>query len=465
MKQMPNNRDHDRSGSPTRVAALLSRTDTHPLPVLCLIVVLALALAVPSLVLNPITRNSGQTVTWWPIIDNVEDGRGYTGCLSAYFPFCSRTNDVTAAREPAPVLLFAGIARLTPDSFRTLMFVQIALNLAIVVAVYLLGCELANRRIGLVAALFWSLYLPPNRTEITQLTGNLLATLFVTFGLLCFLRAWRTRSTADWLAAGACLGFSAISRSAMSIIAPVLLFGVLIATLRKSPVSLKLLWRSLYPIGLSAVVFASILCPWLIRNWIAFDRPVLGSTLTGYDLYRQNFLLSTGNYLHFVASAQAGDGIGELLARRTDLTGTETEAQMDVVYRQEAIAIIKAHPSRYFRLSLARVLMLWFDWSVSKAYGHSYILSDYLVWCQQALFLLAACLGTWVLRWRAWPLVTSVLAITLVYMLVIGRLYLLIPVMPLVVALSAIGCMLIWRRGHDLLRDLHLLVPLSEVHE
>jgi len=435
-----------------RVARLLSWIDARPLRALALILMLAFALALPFVRIHAIGLESGETGNWWPIIDSVAHGRGYRGCFTSYFPFCGPTNDVTATREPASVLLFAGVGRLTRDSFRAAQLVQILLNLAVTVGVFFLARELArNTRIALFAALLWALYLPPARSEITQVTSNLLATACVTWGVFLFLRARRTGRAYDWLTAGTCLGIGALSRSALSVIPLVLAFGSFLAMLRLPHVSATRRLRSLGLVALLLLAFGTVLCPWFIRNYVAFGRPVLGSTLTGYDLYRENSLLPTETYLHFVAGSEADAAVSSLLARRTDLTGMETEAQMDAVYRNEALRIIKVYPARYVMLSLARFPMLWFDWTVPRAYGFPYSTSDYVVWCQQALLLLTALIGSWDLGRRAWPLAMNVAVVTLLYMAVIGRLYLLFPVMPLVVVLSADGCAWLWSKWRGVL--------------
>ncbi len=440
-----------------RVARLLLWVDTCPLRILAFILVVAFFLAAPHFWVSPISLHAGETGNWWPIIDNVEDGRGYRGCFTSYFPFCGPANDVTAAREPAPVLLFAGVARLTRDSFRAAALIQILLNLAVTVGVFFLARELAkSTRVALLAALLWALYLPPNRTEIAQVTGNLLATACVTGGVFLFLRARRTGRAHDWLIAGTCLGIGALSRSALSVIPLVLALGSLVAILRTAHISAAERLRSLGVVALFVLAFGIVLCPWLVRNYVAFGRLVLGSTLTGYDLYRENSLLPTENYLHFVAGSGADAAVASLLARHTDLTGLETEAQMDTVYRDEALRIIETYPLRYMMLSLARLPMLWFDWTVPEAYGYPRYLSDYVLWCQQVLLLLTAVVGIGSLRWRAWSLAISVVAVTLLYMAVIGRLYLLIPVMPLVVTLGAIGCAHLWRKRHRIVSPLRM---------
>jgi hypothetical protein len=174
---------------------------------------------------------------------------------------------------------------------------------------------------------------------------------------------------------------------------------------------------------------------------------IVGTTLGDYNLYRHNAMLLTDDYLRFVGPDEGRSEVKALLAHRPDLHGTENEAQMDAVYRHEALRIISTAPVRYLCLSAYRFLMLWFDWGVDAAYGRKdTILLDAFMMVQQGALLLLGIIGLLSSNQRAWPLLLSIGVFLLLHMAVIGRLYLLMPVMPLVVVLSALGA--IWILQH-----------------
>jgi 4-amino-4-deoxy-L-arabinose transferase-like glycosyltransferase len=190
-----------------------------------LVALVALVVDISALHFVPPTADRGETPHWWPLVQNVAHGRGYVACLPEYFPFCGPTNEVTAQREPLPVLLFAAMARLTGDSLAAAAAVEVAVNLATLCGAFLLARELAGVRAGLLAALAWAAYLPAIQL-LPQVSGDLPATLAVTCGLYCFLRAQRTGRAADWLLTGAWLGVGALSRSAVLVVAPTLAVGL-----------------------------------------------------------------------------------------------------------------------------------------------------------------------------------------------------------------------------------------------
>ena len=146
---------------------------------LALILLLNLAIDIGWIWTNPPDLDSGETANWWPIATNLIHGQGYSLCVPRYFPFCGPTNQVTASREPVPVILFAIVAWLTNESFLAAALVEIAIDLATSLGVFFLARRLAGGRTALLAALGWTLYLPA-RQLLPQVSGDLPAALCVT---------------------------------------------------------------------------------------------------------------------------------------------------------------------------------------------------------------------------------------------------------------------------------------------
>lgn len=418
---------------------LLAWVEDRPASALLLIMLLTVALGIVQLWLHPPGFEFNWENRWWQIALNVARGDGYVSCKTIYFPFCGPENQVTAMREPLPVLLFSFIALATGESLLAAAAAGVLLNLGVVLAVFFLTRELSNTRAGVLAALLWACYLPPVRQFYSQPSGDLLATLAITSGLFHFLRARRIGRTSDWLVAGVWLGLAILSRSAALIVALVLTAGQLLWPSAATATSQRANLRILRPVALFALAWALVVSPWYIRNYLAFDRPVIGSTLSGYYLLRQNHTLSSDNYLRFVSGGEFVPVLHQMIARRPDLQGTENEAAMDHVYREEALRIIRAEPLRYLALSAYRFLMLWFDWGIKAVYRQESTTGDHLTMIQHGLLLIGGAIGLRG-RWRrAWPLAASVAAFSLIYMAVMAHLPYIVPVMPLLVALSAIA--------------------------
>jgi hypothetical protein len=182
-----------------------------------------------------------------------------------------------------------------------------------------------------------------------------------------------------------------------------------------------------------------MIAPWALRNEIVLGRPVLGSTLTGYNIYRHNYQLDTDDYLRYVGPDEGKRAVEMLIARRTDLTGLENEAQMDAIYREEGLKIIWAHPGKYLLLSMFRFFPLWFNWDIGKVYGAPPGFLDYSIIFIQLSLLFLAIYGTRGRIWDSLPFWVCIIATCAAYMLIDSQLRYLIQIMPLVITLSAKG--------------------------
>lgn len=421
------------------INALGSFVDAHAITVLVLIACLALALNIAIIINQPPTINLGETGHWWPLILNLIHGRGYIMCEPEYFPFCNPSNQLTASREPVPVFIFAVVALLTNQSFLAASILEVGLYLGILLITFLLTRALANTRAALVAALLWAVFIP-GLELVPQVSGDLLACFFLTLSMFFLMRARQTDRWRDWLSTGIGMGLGILSRSAMIFILPGLVFGLLwegwTAARKQTARFIKRLWASVL---LVLIVFAMML-PWLVRNTIVFGSPVLGSTLSGYNLYRQNYMLGSDNDLRFVAGEEAHQAILALIGRLPDLRGTENEAQMDKVYMQEALKVIAAHPVSYAQLVAYRFLPLWFDWRIDEANGANTPHLDYYEMAFQGFLLITAMIAVWKTWKRSWPLWVTIVIYCLAYMAVISLLRYLVGLTPIVMSLSAIGC-------------------------
>ncbi|MCJ7584717.1 MAG: glycosyltransferase family 39 protein [Anaerolineales bacterium] len=398
-----------------------------------------MALNIAIIINQPPTINSGETNHWWPLILNLIHGRGYAMCEPEYFPFCNLSNQLTASREPVPVLIFAVVASLANQPFLAASIIELGLYLAILLITFLLTRALANSRAALIAALLWAVFIP-GLELVPQVSGDLLACLFLTLGMFFLMRARKTDRWRDWLSAGIGMGLGILSRSAMIFILPGLVFGLLWegwATARKQWARfVKRIWTSVVMI----LIVLAMLLPWLVRNTIVLGSPISGTTLSGYNLYRHNYMLGNDDYLRYIAGEEANQAVQTLIAHLPELRGTENEAQMNNIYMQEALKVIEAHPVRYAQLVIYRFLPLWFDWQVDEAYGARTPHLDYYEMIVMAFLLITALIAVWKTWKLSWPLWVSIIVYCLAYMAVVGQLRYLIGVMPIVISSSAMGC-------------------------
>ena len=421
----------------------------HTLLVLIILISLTLLAGTFRLRVDAPDFNKGETTSWWGITLNLVRGFGYSLCNQYYFPFCSAAASATAMREPAPILLFAGVALLFKESLLAAGMAELILLIGIMVSLFFLTREwTGSSSAGFLSAVIWAIY-PRSMPLISQVSGDLLAGLGVTFGILFTLRARKSNRSQDLLLAGLGLGIAVMSRSAMLMIAITVAAGLIVERwdLRKN------LFQWLRSASLVISVVTIIMTPWLIRTKLVLGRPLIGSSLVGYNIYRHNYMLGTNDYFHNVGNDEGWNAIQTLVARRTDLLGTENEAQMDVVYREEGLKIIAANPVHYVLLSGYRFFMLWFDWRVSESFGYPMGLVEYAIALLQATLLIFTVIGLKNNLRQTWPLWASLIMVSMAYMAVDSRMHYTIPIMPLVISLSAAGALRINNNNFGIVRS------------
>jgi hypothetical protein len=383
----------------------------------------------------------------WAIASNLVNGRGYSGCSADYFPFCSSTNQATAMREPLPVLLMA-MAMLIYHSKYSGVILQSLLYLGTIAVIYAI-LKKEDIFTALLAAFLWTVSIPV-LGEIANDSGELAAAFFLSLGLLFFLKGYNEQKTRDWIFSGIFMGMASLSRTVLlgvSIsLGLVLLFKGLKDISRGSR-------KQLAPALLFLVVVGLVIAPWVVRNDIVFGTPVIGSSLTGYNVFRMNSIVASEPFSpHYVGSTDAYHALMQLI-EKSNLTGTENEAQMQNFYMRAGLQIIAQHPLRYISLSLYRFMALWFNTSVEAAYHIQPRLKNYITTIQQAIFLIAVMIGIGRNQKKNWPFVLTLVVGCGAYIAIGAQLRYLVDLMPVVVILSALAVpnlrsLITGNRGH-----------------
>jgi hypothetical protein len=195
-------------------------------------------------------------------------------------------------------------------------------------------------------------------------------------------------------------------------------------------------WRDLL---VAILVLGITVSPWVIRNVLVFGKPILGTTLVGYNMYRHNAIAIKEVAPHYVGSEEGSQEIDALVARVPELRTPINEAQVDAIFQREALKIITQHRGEYIELVLFRILPLWFNIGVLEQYGQTMMPLDYVVAMQQAILLLAFLVALWRGDWFLRLLALSVPVFMLGYLAIDSQLRYMIPIMPLVIAIGVVG--------------------------
>jgi len=232
-----------------------------------------------------------------------------------------------------------------------------------------------DRRLGLLTAVMWAVYLPG-----AQLAARLLADSLFTFlqvaGVLFFVQMTRhlrqrTRALSYAALAGLSLGLATLARPT-SLYFPLLLALALAgwwgwskrARLQTDARSPRVVWTFLTLI----LVMGLTVAPWFVRNYRAFGQVVMGSTLVGFNFFQTHYRLDQPDFWRLPGVTPSLRAIHQLADERgLDLN----EAELFQLGMKYGLEQVKAHPGRFLVLSGLRTLQLWFNlgftWHPSKS--------------------------------------------------------------------------------------------------
>ncbi len=336
-------------------------------------------------------------------------------------------------REPMGVLVMAATMLISPSQVSGLIVLGLFYlgTLGMIYAVL----KINDRRLALLGAFLWVISVPVIQ-ELNDDTGDLACAFFFSVGLFFFQKGRREHAAQYWILSGIFLGLASLSRSVLLGVAIGLGIGLLVEGLKRISQS----WRAkLGPALILISSFSLIIAPWIIRNDIVFGTPVIGSTLTGYNLFRMNFIIANDHFVpHYVGPEEADSALMNLV-KHSDLSGRENEAQMQAFYMNTGFEIVHQHLVRYLYLSLYRFLPLWFNIGVEEAYGGGFHWKNYVALFQQIVLLLGVLLG---IRWNLkdkWPFLVSLVLGCAAYMALAAQLRYLVDIMPAIIILAVLS--------------------------
>lgn len=398
----------------------------RPTAVLLLILLLSSGLRVGTLLLRDVPAAS----TRRQVMAEELLQSGQLVYCGEYFPFCGPDNQLTASVEPLPVLLFAGLMRLSGPTTGAVVAVVAQNVLGVLTAVilyHILQHLFHNPITSLIGTFLWATYLPMI-TLTLYLEAEIIFTCCLLLAIWALLHSLATNNKLTWVAVGLCWGLATLSRSIVLYFP----FILLCIALAHRPT----IHRHLVGITLALLAFALTLTPWVVRNAQVFGVFLPGNTLLGYNLYRHNYFLGDEDFLHYGYAKDAAPVIDQLVASAPTLHGDENEVSMDAFYKQEALKIIKARPVRYAFLSLYRLGALWTDFEIQQGQ-----LFWQLIALENIVLLLLAVATT--VRYvptnprTLLPIVLLIAYFAATHSLVNARMRYIMPVLPLVMALAS----------------------------
>jgi 4-amino-4-deoxy-L-arabinose transferase-like glycosyltransferase len=375
-----------------------------------------------ALAVAPAQIQPGDPRAYHHLADALANGRGYN------LEHLLHRDAPTAAHPPLYPLYLAGFWKLGLGSFTAHRAVSCLLGAAAVALIGLLGRRLAGPRVGLLAAGLAVIYPQLFFVDGTLVAESLYAPLIVLTLLLAY-RLLGQPSVAVAAALGGVIGLATLTRSD----------GILLFPLLAVPVA----WRTgrgrLRLIALVAATTALVLSPWLVRNWVRFDRfPLLSSNGALTQAATNCPKTYYGRYLGFVAHD---------CALRSPCLRIRQEIPQSECLLRKARAYVADHRSRVPVVTLARAGRMW------NVYAPGLDLSYGQIWARErntakvgmAMYFLFVPLGFYgavLLRRRhvpLLPLLATFLLATLVAMIAFGFSRYRLAAEPALVVLAAVA--------------------------
>ena len=326
----------------------------------------------------------GDFIFFHQVANLIADGKGF---VSPYTIEYFHRSPPSAEHPPLWPLLLSASSKLGFKSILAHRLVGVPLGVATVGVLGLIGRRLAGERAGLAVASIAAVH-PLLIAADGSLMSETLFGLCVAAALLAALRLLERPTAGRAAMLGAAIGLAALTRGE----------GLLLLLLLALPAA----WaagreRRAVRIAAALLAAAIVIAPWTVRNWTAFDQPVLLSTndstvLTGANCDRTYHGRDLGYWR---------------VDCRTRIT-KENEAEQAAIWRRHGLRYARRHAGRLVAVvAPVRVLRTWGVWQparqVHEAEGRDFTMERLGIAVYFLLLPLAAW-GALLLRRRGGPL-------------------------------------------------------------
>lgn len=376
----------------TRRPARRLATPCLPLVLLALV----LRLAAVALLAGSAPERNDRVQRYDPIAHSLLAGEGF-----------SRGGVPVAVSPPVYPLFLAAIYGVFGSSAGAAGVALAVVDALTVGLVFLLARRLFGTRTAVLAGL-GAAFLPYSIVQIVYGGSDILFLLLHTAFLAAFVHAWLSARRGAFAAAGALLGLATLCR-AVPLLLPALL-AVLVLAAGRAPVRERALRAALL-----AVCFAAVVSPWILRNWLVFDRFIPVQTLGGLHL--------------FLATYDSDD-----LPRAGPREGRQVEdgVARDRRFLAAAVERIRQDPGAYLRHAGGRLVRMW-----SKTHSGRY--EGWLLAANSLLLAMAAAGAAMARqRWRLLPLLAVFVYYVGLHTVLLAIFRYLLPVMPILLVLAAV---------------------------
>ena len=289
--------------------------------------------------------NRGPHFENYMIASNIILGKGYWFGWSGDIP-----KQPTALLPPIYTYFLVVFMKLFENPLRIIYISQSFLNaLGIIPAFYFGKHLIKNRTAGIIAACLFAFF-PEIAIEPSKLISEPLFIPCVVLVFYLYLK-WKAqfgqnRKYLNFFWLGLILGTATLIKTTGSLIILALFLGLAIEKKHR--------FKYIKAAVIMGFGFFIAISPWLIRNYIVFNKPLMIASNFGYNLWRGNNPFASGTEYQpngEVSESALSEEYREYLRQNRP----QQEIAMDKFYFNEAIKCIKHDPVRYIKLILKRI--------------------------------------------------------------------------------------------------------------
>lgn len=332
-----------------------------------------------------------------------------------------------ATHPPLYSLFILGVLKLfhTTNPLPVLL-IQCVLSSLVCLVIYILGENLANERVGLIAALWCAIDLPMI-SFVPQLQTE---TLFISMEVMLPLWIiWCYTEAADIFIVGLWAGLCALCRSAFAAYPIVPLFVLWQMGKLKQTIPFLILF---------SMGWATPIALWTYRNWVSYHQIIPMSSQMGWNLYEGFTLDREVVRRHPI----------EMTAEAKRL-GIKDPMVLGQYFFDKTLRQIKARPLWAARTIVGKAFLYWRPW-VYDPYTNT---ERVVLFCYFTCLFAMALLGVWVnwsdsLHW--WPVYGIMIYFTMVHSVFATFLRYRLPLEPFLCLLGAVGVDALIRLGEEI---------------
>ena len=278
------------------------------------------------------------------------------------------------------------------------------------IIVYFIAKEFFPRKICLIAAVITAIYPSYVVYSGRLMTENIFLPLLALF-ILLVIRIRKNLSIMNAVSAGAVLGLACLTRG---VIVPMIMLLPIYALFAGG---LKEIRARIKNTIFLVIALCVVLSPWVIRNYIHYDKFMLTSSAGGPVLWMSFSYMQAGSLFEIDRAYAYVDSIGRenavlevfhTILMEDNYFGTkggiellqtffpdrvipENEAEINKMFMDEVVSMIKAHPEILVIKTIKEFLRFWHFLDDRGQYVTSYgVILPFFLW------------GLWVLRKRMW---------------------------------------------------------------